>query len=158
MPRKIAPDAHQSPIEVVVDLFDRGFDLRSWHGPNLRTSFRGINAKQAAKRVRNRKTIWQQLRHCIFWKTVVLRRLAGQGEFPHKGRNWPPMPAELSDANWRADVRKLEQVHAELRSEIAKLNWKKIDPLSRMMAIGVAFHDIYHAGQINALKREVRGK
>ncbi len=158
MARKIAPDAHKSVLDLVVDVFDRGFDLRSWHGPNLRTSFRGINARDAARRIRNRKTIWEQLRHCIFWKTVVLRRLTGSGEFPHKGRNWPAMPVELSDANWRADVRKLEEVNAKLRRAIAKLNWKKIDPLARMMAIGVWFHDIYHAGQINLLKREIRGK
>jgi hypothetical protein len=37
-------------IRLLLDLLDEAFDKKSWHGPNLRGSIRGVSAAQAAWR------------------------------------------------------------------------------------------------------------
>src|ERR1022692_3880464 len=37
-----------SRIALLLDLLDEAFDKKSWHGPNLRGSIRGVSAREAA--------------------------------------------------------------------------------------------------------------
>ena len=37
----------QIQIRIVLKMLDEAYDHRSWHGPNLRGSLRGVTAKQA---------------------------------------------------------------------------------------------------------------
>ena len=40
------------PIRILVELLDQAFDLKAWHGPNLRGAIRRLTAEQAAWRPR----------------------------------------------------------------------------------------------------------
>ena len=61
-------------------------------------------------------------------------------------------------ASWKADLQLLDEQHAALREAALRLDpaallaqrgaWRTIDYVS-----GAAAHDLYHAGQINLLKR-----
>ena len=51
----------------------------------------------------------------------------------------------------------LEQEHRKLRAAVSKLRQSKAPALPRAWIFGVAFHDIYHAGQIQMLRRLRRG-
>ena len=64
---------------MLLDLLDEAFDKKSWHGPNLRGSIRGVTAKQAAGvRMADRHNIWELTLHAAYWKYVVRRQLSGQ--------------------------------------------------------------------------------
>jgi len=148
---------HRSINAVVLEFIDTAFDKVSWHGPNLANSFRGLDAKSAAKRLPGRKSIWEQVLHTAYWKRIVLNKLVGTENFPRRGSNWPKLPDKLTDRAWREDQKLLHDIHGQLRGAIEKLDWDALDARVKRMVQGIAFHDIYHAGQIRLL-RKMMGK
>lgn len=144
-------------------LIDQSYNKKAWHGPNLRGSIRGLSARQAVWRpAPNRHSICEIVVHCAYWKYIVRRRILGEkkGSFPLKGSNWFHRPATLSDREWQRDVNLLETSHASMREAIRQLNDADLaispsgNKVSKAAIIaGIASHDVYHAGQIQLLKR-----
>ena len=158
------PRASSSPaIAQLLALIDSAYDRRSWHGPNLRGSLRGVTPSQAAWRpAPTRHNIWELTVHAAYWKYVGARRLtrAKRGSFDLKGSNWFERSAEPTAAAGRADLQLLEQSHRTFRAVIADLTPRDLartpagSEFSNVALItGVAAHDLYHAGQIQLLKR-----
>jgi hypothetical protein len=144
-------------------LIDSAYDHVSWHGPNLRGSLRGVTPKQAAWRPgRNRHNIWELAVHAAYWKYVAWRRLTGasRGSFPLDGSNWMTRPQQNSAKAWRSDLQLLAGMHRTLRDAVAALQPADLEkkPKGRKVSnlalvTGIAAHDLYHAGQIQLLKR-----
>ncbi|HVS36902.1 MAG TPA: DinB family protein [Gemmataceae bacterium] len=151
-----------APVDVLLRLIDQGYDRKAWHGPNLRGSIRGIEARIAGWRpATDRRCIAEIVVHAAYWKYAVRRRLLGEkrGSFPLKGSNWFPRP-DVSPKTWGDDVALLEQMHRALRAAVADLSSKELTatPPGRKVSnldliAGIAAHDVYHAGQIQLLKR-----
>jgi hypothetical protein len=150
-------------------LIDTAYDHVSWHGTNLRGSIRGVTPTQAAWRPGpKRHNIWELVVHAAYWKYIAWRRLTGApvGSFFSEGSNWFTRPEQMSLAAWKADVAMLGDVHRTLRKAIADVDARGLDktvaPRSRTtrraLITGIAAHDIYHAGQIQLLKRMGRRK
>ena len=139
----------------LLDLVDEAFDKKSWHGPNLRGSLRGVTTEQAAWRPGpDRHNIWELTLHAAYWKYVVRRRLTGakRGSFELPGSNFFLRPCEeTSETAWRADIDILVAEHRKLRAVIAKL--AAPTPAQARLIRGIAAHDLYHAGQIRLLRR-----
>ncbi len=140
----------------VLQLLEEAYEKRTWHGPNLRQSIRGVSAKQAAWRpAKGRHDIWELVIHAAYWKYVARRRLTGgkRGSFALKGSNWFRRPVELSERAWREDRALLEREHRALRAAVVEAfrNGRAEKYLRHIY--GVAFHDVYHAGQIRLLRR-----
>jgi hypothetical protein len=152
-----------SPVDLLLRLLDQAYDRKSWHGPNLRGSVRGVRAAVAARRpAEGRHNIWEVVLHAAYWKYIVRRRLLSEkrGSFPLKGSNWFPRPVTLSEAAWQEDVALLERMHWAMREAVASLAPRDLgvkpagSKVSNFdMIAGVAAHDVYHAGQIQLLKR-----
>ena len=71
---KHAP-AGAAELEVLLKLIDESYSRRSWHGPNLRGSLRGISAKLAVWRpAEGRNNIAEIALHAAFWTYVAWRR------------------------------------------------------------------------------------
>ena len=156
--------ARSSQIELLLRVIDEAYDHPAWHGPNLRSALRGVTAQQAAWRpARSRHNIWEIAVHAAYWKYAVRRRLVGgkRGAFSERGSNWFSGRASANRAAWRRDLLSLRQQHQELRQAIAALDPGRLRPAQRRAKgrspvdhiVGVAFHDVYHAGQIQLLKR-----
>ncbi len=152
-----------SEVSLLLELIDRAYDRKSWHGPNLRGCLRGVEAATAAWRpAAERRNIWEIAVHAAYWKYVVRRRLLGEkrGSFPLKGSNWFPRPVAETAEAWAADLALLEQAHQSMRAAVAGLPPGELrvrPPGSKVsnleLIAGVAAHDVYHAGQIQLLKR-----
>jgi hypothetical protein len=152
-----------SDIAILVRLVDEGYDKKAWHGPNLKGSIRLLSAEQAVWRPRpDRHCIAEQVLHAAYWKYVVRRRLRGdaRGSFALKGSNWFPVLATLSAAEWKAHVTLLESEHRLLRQTITTFpadHLHEVSPGAKVShlatILGIAAHDVYHAGQIQLLKR-----
>jgi hypothetical protein len=150
-------------IRILVEMLDQGFDLKAWHGPNLRGAIRRLSAEQAAWRPRKgRHSIADIVVHCAYWKYAVRRKLRGdaRGSFPIKGSNWFPQPDDLSERDWKQSVAILCDEHSALRAAVAGLDaglLMRPAPGSRysyaFLIEGAAAHDLYHTGQIQVLKR-----
>jgi hypothetical protein len=142
---------------------DQAYNRKSWHGTNLRGSIRRVSLRQAAWRPHpDRHNIWEIVVHAAYWKYVVCRRLTGQqrGSFPLKGSNWFERPRDGAEQEWRADVALLDRMHRSLRdaADGLKANALRQKPkgstfTSTSIVAGVAAHDVYHAGQIQLLKK-----
>src|SRR5688572_3146980 len=147
----------------LLEIIDTAYDRKSWHGTNLRGAVRGVTLRQAAWRPSpKRHNIWELVVHAAYWKYTALRRFtdAPRGSFPLKGSNWFDRRAGLSDRVWREDVALLERTHRSLRAAVAQLSPPDLAKTPRGSKVsnlallsGVAAHDLYHAGQIQLLKR-----
>ena len=150
-------------IEVLLAVIDQAFDKKSWHGTNLRGSLRGITHSEASWRpAPERHNIWELALHAAYWKYIVRRRLLGEprGTFPHRGSDWFPRPEGKTAIDWKQDVRLVVDTHRALRKAIHQLRPAELhftpagSTVSNFALIsGVAAHDLYHAGQIQLLKR-----
>ena len=97
---------------------------------------------------------------------MAWRRLTGskRGSFPLEGSNWMSRPQEASAKAWKADIQLLADMHRTLRDAVAALRpadlarkpkGSKVTNLA--LVTGVAAHDLYHAGQIQLIKRLMPG-
>jgi DinB superfamily len=143
---------------LVLGLLEEGYSRKTWHGPNLLQSLKGVSASQAAWRpAPGRHNIWELALHSAYWKYAVRRRIEGgkRGSFILKGSNFFPRPEKgnATEAAWRADLTLLESEHkalaAAMRRVLKSPRAKKLLPA----LYGVAFHDVYHAGQIRLIRR-----
>ncbi len=145
---------------------DEAFDHRSWHGTNLRGSIRGMRAATASARpAPGRHNAWEIAVHAAYWKYAAWRRLTGEkrGTFARAGSNWFASPTPPTEAAWRKDVALLVRYHRQLRAAVAGLRDGDLDrraaggreTVGRLVR-GIAAHDLYHAGQIQLLKRLLR--
>jgi hypothetical protein len=150
-------------IEYLLKLLDEAYNQAAWHGPNLRGSVRGLTARDAAlSPSAGRHNIWEIVVHAAYWKYTVRRHLLGEkrGSFSLPGSNWFVRPVDRSEKAWRADLRLLEREHQRLREAVSSLQPKNLDrpaqgskALARRLIAGIAFHDVYHAGQIQLIKK-----
>lgn len=150
-------------IDSLLFLLDQSYNTKAWHGTNLRGSIRGLTAKKAAWRPSpGRHSIWETVVHCAYWKYIVRRRILKEkkGSFPIKGSNWFSRSTNLTEQAWKQDIKLLESCHASLIKAIVTLHERDLSrtpPGSKVsnLAIitGIASHDVYHAGQIQLLKR-----
>jgi hypothetical protein len=172
---RAAVEGRRGPAEPVASLLailDAAYDHPSWHGPNLRGSLRGLSLPEAAWRpAPTRHNIWELLVHAAYWKYIGLRRLTGtaRGSFVYQGSNWFTRPAAATTAAWKADLAALDACHRALREAVAALPPARLAERaagSRVgsgvtafaLVSGVAAHDLYHAGQIQLLKRLCRDR
>ena len=112
--------------KLVLALLDEGYEKKTWHGPNLKQSIKGVTAKQAAWRPRpGRHNIWEVMLHAAYWKYAVRRRIEGgkRGSFVLKGSNFfaRPEKGRLNEAAWSADKELLAREHRALLATVAKL-------------------------------------
>lgn len=161
--RSIQPAGSSTPavLEVLVEILDQGYEKKAWHGPNLRQSLRGVSAQDAAWRpAPGRHNIWEIAVHAAYWKYLVRRRLRGEkrGSFALQGSNWFVRPVEASAKAWRQDVALLDAEHRKLRQAVEDFLSGKTRRVSISLIFGVAFHDVYHAGQIRLLRRLRAGR
>jgi hypothetical protein len=143
-------------VQLLLDLLDEAFDKKSWHGPNLRSSIRGVSAGDAAWRPRpDAHNVWELTLHAAYWKYIVRRRITGdkRGSFVLPGSNFFPRPVETTEAAWRADIAILAAEHKQLRDVVANLPAARLNQKNLHLIRGAAAHDLYHAGQIRLLRR-----
>jgi uncharacterized damage-inducible protein DinB len=150
-------------IQQLLAMIDQAYDHTSWHGTNLRGSIRRISLEQAAWRPNPaRHNIWETVVHAAYWKYAVNRRFTGsaRGSFPLKGSNWFTRPESQTAKAWKADVELLDHMHRILRESVMSLSPKDLvrTPAGKKVSnftvlSGIAAHDLYHAGQIQLLKK-----
>jgi len=155
-------------VPLHIEAIDQAYDTQSWHGTNLRGSLRKLTLDELCWRpAPGRHNIWEIVLHAAYWKYAVRRRILGEkrGSFVEKGSNWFVRPVEVTEAAWKADLRLLQAMHDSMRTAITGLSASDLNRKSRgsrhtnaFMITGVAAHDLYHAGQIQLLKRLYPGK
>lgn len=148
--------ARKNDAAFLLQLLNEAYVRKTWHGPNLCQSLRGISAREAAWRPgRGRHSIWELALHAAYWKYTARRRLLGEprGSFAIPGSNWFEMPKDATEPAWRACKQLLEDEHRKFVAAVADPRLARAVQKQTGMILGVAFHDVYHAGQIRLLRR-----
>lgn len=150
-------------IPLLLDILDRAYDRKGWHGTTLRGAVREVGPAEALWRPgKERHSIWELALHTAYWKYTVRRRLTGgsRGAFPRRPSNWPAPPNQPDAEAWAADLVLLDEEHAAFREMVAALTSEQLDARSprgtwtNLQQIhGVAAHDLYHTGQIQLIRR-----
>lgn len=150
---------------VLLDLLDEAYDKASWHGPNLRGALRGLQEREVDWRpARGRHSIRELTVHAAYWKYRVRRRLSADldADFVLTGSNWFKRDPARS---WKKELALLASEHAQLRDVVATFPSRRIlKPIlnngatAAYLIRGIAAHDLYHAGQIQMLKRMQRSR
>jgi len=144
---------------------DRAYDGRSWHGPNLKRALRGLTPAVAFFRPGpERHSVYDLALHAAYWKYVVRRRLSGEkrGSFALPGSNFFLAPARSSPKEIDAARSLLEREHRALRELVEELPERAFFArfgrwTGEAVVAGVAAHDLYHAGQIQLLRKLAAG-
>ncbi len=156
-------------VQQLLEVVARAYDRRSWHGTNLKGAIRGLRVDMAAFRPGPRRhNIWELVVHAAYWKYAVRRRLTGEkrGAFALRGSNWFERPdaGGLSTQGWRRDVALLDAEHRQLVQAVGRLTDRDLTRVPAgnteswfALVAGIAAHDLYHAGQIQLLKRLAGG-
>jgi hypothetical protein len=155
-----------SELNLLLHIIDEGYARKTWHGPNLRGAIKGLTAQEAAWRPSaGRHNIWEIVVHCAYWKYIVRRRILAEkkSSFPLKGSNWFLRPSHKSESAWKEDLKLLDAMHVLMVEAIAGLTTSNLSRKPkgsewsiRATVYGIAMHDVYHAGQIQLLKRLMR--
>lgn len=154
-------------IELLLRILEEAYSKKSWHGTNLRGSLRGLTSEEASWRpAPGRHNIWELMLHTAYWKYTVRRRILGdeRGSFPLKGSNFWERPGATEARSFSEEVRILAEEQRKLIGAVASLEPATLRKRPAgstndfaTLIYGVAAHDLYHAGQIQLIKRLQRG-
>ena len=146
----------------LADQLERSLEGEAWHGPALLELLRGVTPAEAmAKPISGVHSIGEIVPHLIVWQDVARRRLSGDpARFEIGGpQDWPPPPT-ATDVSWTSALDRLRASTDSLARAIRALPEARFDePILEGFSTvyqtlhGVVQHNLYHAGQIAALKR-----
>ena len=150
-------------VGLLLRILEEAYSKKSWHGTNLRGSLRGLTADEASWRpAPGRHNIWELMLHTAYWKYTVRRRILGEGRgsFPLKGSNFWERPGHLDGKAFSDEMRILADEHRKLAEAVAAMTPARLRETPAgstndfaTLIYGVAAHDLYHAGQIQLIKR-----
>ncbi len=144
----------------ISELLRRTYEGGAWHGPSLREALEGVDAVAAARKpIAGAHSIWEITLHVSGWTDVVRRRIAGESVSEPDEGDFPAIE-DTSEGAWRAARALLEERVTRLRGAIADLDDSTLDePYGSGGSTvyetlhGVVDHQVYHTGQIAALRK-----
>jgi hypothetical protein len=151
-----------SEVERILDQYDRAMTGEAWHGDNVWSILEAIEWVNAFERpLAQKHTIWELVAHMAFWETEVRKRLEGVATSPDEKLNFPHTP-ETSPESWARVLQNFRDSNDRFRSVIGALNDTRLEqPLSApnksvyVEVHGVIQHNLYHAGQIALLRKNL---
>lgn len=153
---------------LLLHMVDQAYSKQAWHGPNLKGSVKGVSAEIALKRpAPGRHNIYELVCHAAYWKYIVWRKLTGvsKTKFEIKGSNWFRSPESADEKDWLKVRKLLDHYHDLVKRAIHDFPVELLEkqaPNSKYeyyaFICGMASHDLYHAGQIQLIKRIITHK
>ena len=145
---------------VLVRILDEGYGPGAWHGPDLRAAVSDVDDTLSRwKPAAARHSIAEIVLHHAYHLGNVRSRLTGKPKEPFvlAGDDWFAQPS-AADLPWPRIQALLESNQQRLRNAAQAIADGRItSPLSPSeqfeLVLGITSHAIYHAGQIQLIKR-----
>ncbi len=134
-----------------------------WHGPSVHGVVKEVGVAMASDRLAGSHSIWELVLHIAVWDEMCARRLGGEVIAITTGDagDWPDV-GEQTEAAWRAAQSRLEAAQVRLIDVITQLKPEALQAQTAgckwtnyTMIHGTLHHDLYHAGQISLLGRQL---
>jgi hypothetical protein len=141
-------------------VLQEGFGPGAWHGPDLKAALADVTSSLALWRpAAGRHNIAEiALHHAYFVRSVRTQLSAAPAEpFIAEGEDW----FDVSDEHrlsWTAIYTTLEAEQDRLRATLEHIEAQRIAPALTpderfALVLGITCHAVYHAGQIQLIKR-----
>jgi hypothetical protein len=145
---------------VLARILEEGYGSGAWHGPDLKAALSDISPKLAFWRpAAGRHSIAEIALHHAYFVRSVISQLTDEAPKPFvvEGEDW----FELSDSGrltWPKILGVVESQQKALAAAVAKLVSGRVsqpsaDVESFDVVLGITCHAIYHAGQVQLIKR-----
>jgi len=147
-------------VKRIEDQLKRAYAGPAWHGPSVREVLASMTPEIAMRRpIANAHTIWEITLHILAWQRAVLTRTKGTPVELTTEEDWPPAGAS-DTAAWNQLLEQLEESHRQLLAMLSGLTDLELDEIVPgepytiyFMLHGLIQHNLFHAGQIAALKK-----
>jgi uncharacterized damage-inducible protein DinB len=148
-------------VKFLRDQIETTFKGDSWHGPNLVKTLEGIDIEQAKKRpLGERHSIWELTDHMSFWIEEVWKSIKNRSSLnPDKRTDWPEMGTTAEE--WKHSINRMEAAVNMTLDALTEWDDKDLEIkvpgtnyTFKQILHGVVHHNLYHAGQINVLKKK----
>ena len=157
--RKVAPRDTVDPT-LLARIAEEGYGNGAWHGPDLRSALVDVPADLAYWRpAEGRHNIAEIAVHHAYQARAVRERLTGTPDerFVLEGDDWFEISSE-STLDWSRILNLVTAQQEKLVSTIADLGAGRVRPASEEvkpfdLILGITCHAVYHAGQIQLIKR-----
>lgn len=159
---KIEPTAVSQVADttLLTRVLTEGYGPGAWHGPDLRAALEGVSSEAALRRpAPGRHNIAEIAVHHAWCARGAAGRLAGvePPPFPLEGDDWFEI-ADERRLTWREIVSLVETEQQRIADAIEGIGAGTIaSPLSPAerfdLVLGITCHAVYHAGQIQLVKK-----
>jgi uncharacterized damage-inducible protein DinB len=147
------------------DRFELTDRLGNWAAHGVAPALEGVTAELAYWRpAPEQHTIAEMIAHLAYHRELVALRLRGEPKPHREDEDWQAGPP--TEAGFAAARARLDRAHREVGAALADLkseellepvmgSWLSPKVVTRRidLAVDIATHDLYHAGQIFVLKR-----
>jgi hypothetical protein len=143
---------------------NEGYGSGSWHGPDMKAALEDVTPRLAFRRPADgRHSIAEIALHHAYTLHGVRQKLSGQPVEPFilEGEDWFPLEGSGS-LTWDQIRTAVEREHAQLSKIAADVEeGNRESPLPEpersMLVLGATCHAVYHAGQVQLIKRLIGG-
>jgi hypothetical protein len=155
-----ATDVYASSGQLLARVLDEGYGPGAWHGPDLKSALADVDAQDAFWRpAAARHNIAEIALHHAYCVHSVRQRLARTPleSFPLAGDDWFVASGESSLA-WSTIRELVDTEQRDLAALVRKLDAGRLESVKANteqleLVLGITCHAIYHAGQIQLIKR-----
>lgn len=141
-------------------ILEEGYGAGAWHGPDLKAALADVSPELAFWRPSaGRHNIAEIALHHAYYARSVRERLSGEPPEPFvlKGDDWFSLPGKTS-LGWPEIQALVEEHQRRLAALVADIDAGRVKPAvpaseSLGLALGITCHAVYHAGQVQLIKR-----
>jgi DinB superfamily len=145
---------------VLSRVLEEGYGPGAWHGADLRAALADVNEQLAYWRpAPDRHCIAEIALHHAYCTRQVCSRLSGTPPEPFllEGDDWFALP-DTSTVSWRQILAAVEAEQRRLADLVSAIGVGKVSPAVPEaeqfdLVLGITCHGIYHAGQVQLIKR-----
>lgn len=145
--------------DILSRILREGYGDGAWHGPDLKSAVSDVTAEQAFRRpAPGRHNVAEIVAHHAWFVRSVAAQLTGRppADFPIAGEDWFELDA--GSIGWDELRDLLAALQLELSRAAADIAAERVvSPMAESdrfdVVLGITGHAIYHAGQIQLIKR-----
>lgn len=141
-------------------ILEEGYGAGAWHGPDLKAALADVSPELAFWRPSaGRHNIAEIALHHAYYARSVRERLSGAPPEPFvlKGEDWFSLLGNTS-LDWPEIKAVVEEQQYRLAALVADIDAGRVKPAvpayeSLGLVLGITCHAVYHAGQVQLIKR-----